>query len=182
VPKRLGLLKEVLPNVSHVGALWHPDAYGERTMRDMLEQARSAATALGLELALVEARSPDELERAVAAIAGARAQALFPFPSPMLFTERRRIVELAAMHRLPGMFNAHEFVELGGLISYGVSLTQLYRGSAAYVDKILKGAKPADLPVQQPTKFELVINLKTAKALGITIPPTLLARADEVIE
>ena len=111
-----------------------------------------------------------------------RAEALFHFPSTMLFSERRRIVELAATHRLPAMFNSREFVQLGGLAAYGANLNDLWRRTATYVDKILKGAKPADLPVEQPTKFELLINLKTAKALGLPVPPIMLARADEVIE
>ena len=111
-----------------------------------------------------------------------RADALIMFPSPMLFSERARIVDLASKHRLPSMYNNRESVELGGLIAYGASLTDLARRAATFVDKILKGAKPADLPIEQPTKFELVINLKTAKALGLTIPPSLMLRADEVIQ
>ena len=127
-------------------------------------------------------RGPDEFDRAFSAMTKERAEALIVFPSPMLFNERRRIVNLATKHRLPSMFAAREFVELGGLMSYGASITDLIRRAATYVDKILKGAKPADLPVEQPTKFELVINLKTAKALGLTIPQSLLGRADEVIQ
>jgi ABC-type uncharacterized transport system substrate-binding protein len=182
VPKRLALLKEALPTVSRVAGLWHPGAFSESTMSDMLKQAADAADALALQLQLVEARSPEQLDHAFATIDGTRAEALFPFPSPMLFTERRRIVDLAAMHRLPAMYNSREFVALGGLIGYGASITGLNRRAAFYVDKILKGAKPSDLPVEQPTKFELFINLKTAKTLGLTVPPTLLATADEVIE
>jgi len=182
VPKRLALLKEILPKISRVAVLWHPGAFGERTMRDMLNEIADAAGTLGMQLQLVEVREPNELDHAFSTMARERAEALFQFPSAMLFSERRRIVELAAMHRLPSMFNGREFVQLGGLIAYGVSLSDLSRRSATYVDKILKGAKPADLPVEQPTKFELVVNVKTAKALGIDIPPTLLARADEVID
>jgi ABC-type uncharacterized transport system substrate-binding protein len=182
VPKRLALLKELLPGLSRVAVLWHPDAFSERTMSDMRKETAAAADALALELAFVEAHGPDELERAFAAVAHERAEALFTFPSPMLFTERRRIVELSALRRLPGMFQAREFVELGGLIGYGASISDLHRRGAVYVDKILKGAKPADLPVEQLTKFELTVNLKTAKALGLEVPPMLLARADEVIE
>jgi putative ABC transport system substrate-binding protein len=111
-----------------------------------------------------------------------RASALITFPSPMLYSERSRLVGLAAKHRLPAMFNAREFVELGGLIAYGASIPDLNRRSAIYVDKILKGAKPGDLPIEQPTKFELLINAKTAKTLALIIPPSMLARADEVIE
>jgi putative tryptophan/tyrosine transport system substrate-binding protein len=182
VPKRLGLLKEALPKVSRVGALWHPGAFGERTTRDMLKETEAAARALGVQLQLVEVRGPDELDRAFSTMSNERSEALIMLPSTMLFNERKRIVALAAKHRLPSMFNARESAELGGLISYGASLPDLIRRSATYVDKILKGAKPGDLPVEQPTKFELVINLRTAKALGLTIPPSLLGRADEVIQ
>jgi putative ABC transport system substrate-binding protein len=182
VPKRLALLREVLPKISRVAVLWHPGAFGERTMRDMLNEIAEAAGALGMQLQLVEVREPNELDQAFSRMARERAEALFQFPSAMLFSERRRIVELAAMHRLPSMFNEREFVQLGGLISYGVSIADLGRRSVTYVDKILKGAKPSDLPVEQPTKFELVVNLKTAKTLGVEIPATVLARADEVIE
>jgi len=182
VPKRLALLKEALPNVSRVAALWHPGAFGERAMTDMLREIEAAARALGVHLQLVEVREPDELDRAFSTMTSERTDAVFVFPSSMLYGERRRIGELATKHHLPTMSGAREFVELGGLIAYGASITDLLRRGASHVDKILKGAKPADLPVEQPTKFELVISLKTAKALGITIPPTLLASADEVIE
>jgi putative ABC transport system substrate-binding protein len=182
VPKRLSLLREVLPKVSRVAVLWHPNAFSSRTMADMLKESADAAAILGLQLQLVEVRSPDELERAFSAINEARAEALFPLPSPLLFAERRRIVDLAAMNKLPGMFNSREFVELGGLIAYGASIADLNRRSASYVDKILRGVKPADLPVEQPTSFELLINLKAAKTLGIDIPLLLQQRADEVIE
>jgi putative ABC transport system substrate-binding protein len=182
VPKRLALLKELLPAMSRVGVLWHRDAFSERTMSDMLKEIAEAARALGLQLQLVEVRGAAEFDDVFSAMARERAEALFQFPSTMLFGERRRLVQLAATHRLPAMFNEREFVELGGLIAYGTSIAALRRRTATYVDKILRGAKPSDLPVEQPTKFELIINLKTATALGLTIPPTLLARADEVIE
>ena len=182
VPKRLELLKEALPKVARVAALWHPGAFSERTTRDMLKATEAAARTLGVQLQLVGVRSPDEFDRAFSTMIRERADALIMLPSPMLFAERRRIIDLAAKHRLPSMYNARESVELGGLIAYGTSITDLYRRGATHVDKILKGAKPADLPVEQPTKFELVINLKTAKALGLTIPQSLLLRADEVIQ
>ena len=181
LPKRLALLKEALPTASRVVALWHPGAYGERTMSDMMKETEAAARTLGVQLRLVAVQDPDELERAFSTIAGERADALLVFPSPMLFVERRRIVDLAAKYRLPSMAMGREFAELGGLIAYGASIPGLFRRSATYVDKIIKGAKPADLPVEQPTKFDLVINVKAAQALGIDVPP-LLARADEVIE
>ena len=182
VPKRMQLLKEALPGVSRVVGLWHPGAYGERTLNDMLKEAEAAARTLGLQLRLVAVRRADELSPAFGTIVGMHADALFVFPSPLLFTERRRIVELAAKQRLPSMSQDRAFVEDGGLLSYGASIIALARRGAMYVDKILRGAKPADLPIEQPTKFELVINLKTAKALGLTIPPSVLARADEVLE
>jgi putative ABC transport system substrate-binding protein len=180
--KRMQLLKDALPNVSRVAALWHPGAYGERTMDDMLKATEAAARALGVHLQLIEVRAAEELERAFSTMTKERAEALFLFPSPMLFLARRRIVELAATHRLPSVSQAREFVELGGLIAYGANINDLFRRSTVYVDKILKGAKPADLPVEQPTRFELVINLKAAKELGIDMPLSLMIRADEMIE
>jgi len=182
LPKRLALLKEALPSVSQLAALLHPHAYGESTMRDMMEQSEAAAKMLGVQLRLAAVQGPDDFDTAFSAMAQERADALLVFPSPMLFTERRRIVDFAAKHQLPSMAMAKEFAELGGLMTYGASLPGLMRRSANYVDKIINGAKPGDLPVQQPTKFDLVINIKTAKALGVDIPPSLLARADEVIE
>ena len=182
VPKRLALLKEVLPGASRIAVLWHPGAFGERTMNDMVKETEAAARTLGVQLQFAEVRHPDEFDRAFSAMAGAHASALIVFPSAMLFNERTRIVALAAQRRLPAMYQSRGFVELGGLIAYGTSITDGYRHAATYVDKILKGAKPGDLPVEQPTKYELVINLKTARALGLTIPPSLLQRADQVIE
>jgi ABC-type uncharacterized transport system substrate-binding protein len=182
VPKRLSFLRELLPTISRVAVLWHPGAFSEPTIREMLNEVAQAARTLGVQLQLVEVRSADEFDHAFTTMVGARAEALFQFPSTLLFNERRRIVDLAARHRLPAMFNAREFVQLGGLIAYGANLAELNRRAAAYVDKILKGAKPFDLPIEQPTKFELFINLKTAKALGLAVPDRLLVGADEVIE
>ena len=180
VPKRLALLKEALPSASQVAALWHPRAYGERTMNDMMKETEAAGLSLGLHLRFVAVQSPDQ--QAFSTIAAERTDAVMVFPSPMLFNERGRIVDLAGKLRLPLISMGREFVELGGLMSYGADITDFIRRGATYVDRILRGAKPADLPVEQPTKFELFINLKTAKELGIDIPATLLARADEVIE
>jgi putative ABC transport system substrate-binding protein len=182
VPKRLALLKEAIPKMSRIAVLWQPGAYGERTMNDMMREAEAAAQSLGLFLQLVEVQSPDDFDQAFSKIAGDHVEAVIVFPSSMLFTERRRIVEHAEKLRLPLMSMSKEFVQIGGLMSYGSDITNFNRLSAAYVDKILRGAKPADLPVEQPTKFELAINLKTAKLLGLSMPPTLLASADEVIE
>jgi putative tryptophan/tyrosine transport system substrate-binding protein len=182
VPKRLALLKQALPTASQVAALWHPGAFGERTMSDMMKETEAAARSLGMHLRLVAVQGPDEFERAFSTIGEERADALIVFPSPMLFLERRRIVDLAAKHRLPSMAMGREFVELGGLMSYGASIADLFRRGATYVDKIVKGANPADLPVEQPTKFDLVINLKTTRELGLTISREFLLLADEVIE
>jgi len=181
-PKRLELLKEVTPRISRVAALWHPDFFSKRTNEEMLKETEAAALTLGIRVQLVGVRGPDEFDRAFSTMAREHADALFVFPSGMLYFERRRIVALATKHRLPSIYVAKEYVELGGLISYGPSINGLARLSATYVDKILKGAKPADLPVEQPTKFELVINLKTARTLGLTIPQSILVRADEVIQ
>jgi len=148
----------------------------------MLKETETAAWTLRMQLQLVGARGPDELDRAFSTMTRERAEALIVFPSPMLFNERRRIVDLAAKHRLPSMSDAREFVELGGLIAYGASVNDLIRRGANHVDKILKGAKPADLRVEQPTKFELVINLKTAKQIGVTFPQSILFQADKVIK
>jgi ABC-type uncharacterized transport system substrate-binding protein len=182
VAKRVGLLKQALPNTSRLAALWHPGAFGERTTRDMLQAIDTAAQGLAIELQLLEVRGADEFDRAFAAMVANRADALLVSPSTFLFAERKRIVDLAVEHRLPSISAAREFADLGGLMSYGANLADLSRRGATYVDKILKGANPAELPVEQPTKFELVINLKTAKALGLTISDPFLLLADEVIE
>ena len=182
VSKRLQLLKEIVPGLSRVVVLWHPRAYGERTMAGMLKEIESAAESLGTRLQLVPAASPADLDSAFAAMAKERTDGLIVFPSPMLFSQYSRIVTFAANNHLPAMYAAREGVELGGLVSYGVNLPDLSRATAIYLDKILKGAKPAELPVQQATKFELVINLKTARALGLTITRDFLLIADEVIE
>jgi putative ABC transport system substrate-binding protein len=182
IGKRLELLKRALPGVSRVAALWHPGDYVERMEKDMLTEADRAARALRLRLQVVEARGPEDFDRAFSDMARARADAVTVQGTNIFFIERRRLVDLAAKKRLPAMYQTREFVEAGGLMSYGPNVADLHRRAATYVDKILKGAKPADLPVEQPTKFELVINLKTAKALGLTIPPSVLQRADEVIQ
>ncbi len=182
VGKCLELLKQAVPGVSRVAVLWEPGAVGERTEKDMLKEADVAARALGVRLQFVEVRGPADFDRAFSDMTRARAGALTVLPSNMFVNERRRLVDLAAKNRLPAVYPWRESVDAGGLMAYGPNLADLFRRAATYVDKILKGAKPADLPVEQPTKFELVINLKTAKALGLTIPPSLLQRADEVIQ
>jgi len=182
IAKRVQLLREAVPGASRLAVLSHPGVYSEQTMRDMLEGTEVAARTLGLHLQLLEARSPNEFGRAFSAMATDGANSLIVFPSPMFYAEHRRLVDLATKHRLPTIYAFKEAVDAGGLMSYGTNIPELLRIAATFVDKILKGAKPADLPVEQPTKFELVINLKTAKALNLTIPPSVLARADEVIE
>ncbi len=182
VGKWLELLKQAVPGVSRVAFLWQPGVLGERTEKDILKAAEVAGRALGVRVQFVEARGPADIDRAFSDMTRARAGALTVLSTPMFGSERRRLLDLAAKSRLPTVYSFREYVDAGGLMSYGSSLADLSRRAATYVDKILKGAKPADLPVQQPTKFELVINLKTAKALGLTIPPSLLQRADEVIQ
>ena len=182
VGKCLEQLKQAIPAVSRVAVLWHPGAMTERTDKDMLKRAEVAAQALGVRLQVLEARGPADFDTAFTEMTRARADALAVLTSSMLFGERRRLVGLAAKNRLPAVYPWREGVDAGGLMAYGPDLADLLRHAATYVDKILKGAKPADLPVQQPTKFELVINLKAAKALGLTVPPLLLLRADQVIQ
>jgi len=182
VAKRLQLLRDIVPGLARVAALWHPHAYGERTMASVVKDIEDAARTLGMQLQLVPADGPDDFASAFSTMAKGRAEAFMVLPSPMLFGEHRRIVELAASNRLPGMYQAREFVAAGGLMSYGANLDDLFRRTATYVDKILKGAKPADLPVERPTKFELVINLKAARTVGLTINRDILLVADEVIE
>jgi len=182
VAKRLQLLREVVPNLSRVAALWHPNAYSERTMAAVQNEIELAARSLGLRLQLAPAVSPDDLAGAFGAMAREHAEALIVMPSPMLFGEYRRIVSIAANSGLPAMGAAREFADLGGLMSYGANQPDLARQTATHADKILKGAKPADLPVEQPIKFELVINQATARKLGLKIGRELLAVADDVLE
>ena len=176
--KRLELLKEAVPKASRVAVLSTPaSTENEASMTSMEEAARS----LGVQLRAIEVRDVRDFEKVFSTITKERSGALMVLTGPLLTTNRRRIVELAAKNRLPAMYGISEFVDAGGLMFYGASLSDMYRRAAVYVDKILKGTKPADLPVEQPTKFEFVINLKAAKQIGLTIPPNLLARADRVI-
>src|SRR5712691_4177923 len=179
VGKRIELLKETLPGLSRIAVLWNPES---RTQSLSLRDAEAAARSLGLHIRPAEVRRPEDLEKAFASRARERTDALALMQSNMFRAHRVRIVELAARHRLPATFSERGYVEAGGLMSYGSDEKAIFRRLAIYVDKILKGAKPGDLPIEQPTKFELVINLKTAKALGLTIPQSLLQRADELIQ
>jgi putative ABC transport system substrate-binding protein len=181
--KRLQLLKELAPGLSRVAVLWNP-AFGAGSQRwdGYVGLVGDAAAKLGLELQFVEARSRDDLDGGFAAIRRGQADGLLLLSDPLMFALQARIADFAVRHRLPSSYPLVEYVKVGGLMSYGPSMSDLYRRAARYVDRILKGANPADLPVEQPTKFDLVINLKTAKALGLSIPPSVLARADEIIE
>jgi ABC-type uncharacterized transport system substrate-binding protein len=182
VGKRLELLKQAVPGVRRVAVLWPPGDVPERTAKDMLKGAELAARALGLRLQLVEARGPADFDRAFSEMTTERADALSVLTGAMLFTERRRLAELAEKTGCRQCTHGGRVQMPGALWPDGPNVADLYRRAATYVDKILRGAKPADLPIEQPTKFELVINLKTAKALGLTIPQTLLQRADQVIQ
>ena len=178
--KQLALLKETVPKASRVAVLSNPALAA--TAAPILSEVERAARSLGLELQVLGVRGPEDFDRAFEAMTRKQADALFVLGDAMLFTHRQRLVDLEAKHRLPTMHNAREFVESGALMAYGVDFVWHMRRAAFYIDRILKGTKPADLPVEQPTKFELVINLKTAKALGLTIPPSVLVRADVLIE
>jgi putative ABC transport system substrate-binding protein len=174
--KRLELLREAVPRATRIAVLARAES-----AHLQVPQAQQAASNLGVKLVVVEMRD-DDYDRAFARFVADRAEALFVLASSIFFSDQRRIIDLAARYRLPAIYEWREQAEGGGLMAYGSSLSAVAGRLAVYVDRILKGAKPADLPVEQPTKFELVINLKTAKALGLTIPPSVLARADEVIE
>jgi ABC-type uncharacterized transport system substrate-binding protein len=182
IGKCMQLLKEVVPVATRVAVLTHPGSATAKTDKDFATRAQAAGRSLGFVVQLIDAGRPVDLDRAFAEMSRWRANAFVVMPYATLLQERARIVALAAKQRLPAVYAYRENVVAGGLMSYGADLADQFRRSAAYVDRILKGAKPADLPVEQPTKFELIINLKTAKALGLTIPQSLLQRADHVIE
>jgi putative ABC transport system substrate-binding protein len=177
--KRLELLKEVLPRLTHVAVLWN---VANPYSGNVFKETQVAGQTLGIEVQSLEVRGPDDFDGAFEAARRERPDALVTVEDPLNFDHRKLIADFTAGRRLPSLHGAKEFAAAGGLISYGTNLADVFRRAASYVDKILRGAKPADLPVQQPTRFDLVINLKAAKALGLEIPPTLLARADEVIE
>jgi ABC-type uncharacterized transport system substrate-binding protein len=179
VAKQLELLKEVAPRISRVAVLQNPSNSGHPPQ---LRQAEGAAQVLGVQLHMVQAGSPAEIEAAFGAMRSHRVGGVLVLRDPLFYAQRTKIAALAAKSRLPAVYGNREEAEAGGLMTYGASIQVTFRRAATYVDKILKGAKPGDLPVEQPTKFELVINLKTARALGLTIPSSLLGRADEVIQ
>ena len=177
--KQLELLKEMVPGLSRVGVLWNPTNPWHAAG---VKRVEIASQALGLRLQVVGVRGPDEFDAAFAAMARERAGAILGLPDPMTFAHRARLADLAAKHRLPTMNGVTAYTEAGGLASYWPDGAEMFRRAAGYVHKILSGARPGDLPIEQPTKFELVINLKTAKRLGLRIPPPVLARADRVLE
>jgi putative tryptophan/tyrosine transport system substrate-binding protein len=180
--KRLEILKEAIPRTTHVAILWQPGGGGESTSHDvMIDRARQAAQSLRVELSVLEVRTADDIDKVFVEAARRRADAVMILGTPMFFTQRARLVGAAARARLPAMYSTRQFVDQGGLMSYGASLDDLLRRSAGYVDRILKGAKPADTPVEQAAKFELVINAKTARSLGIDIPVSVRNRADRVV-
>ena len=177
--KRLQILKEIIPTLSRVAMLWNP---ANQDSQINARATESAANQLGLVVQSLETRESLQLEPAFVRMSDAQAGGLFVLADPFTISHRNQIASLAVRHRLPAVYFWKEFVEAGGLVSYGPSLVEMFRRTAIYVDRVLKGAKPADLPLEQPTTFELAINLKTAKALGLTIPQSLLARADHIIE
>jgi putative ABC transport system substrate-binding protein len=177
--KQLELLKQAVPTLRQVAVLANP---ANPLTADLLTETERAARSLGLRLRVVQVREPKQLDDAFATMKNERVPALLVIPDPLVNDSRGRIVAFAATNRLPAIYPYRTFVDAGGLMSYGVDLSDLSRRAATYVDRILKGAKPAELPIEQPTKFDLVVNLKTAKALGLTIPPSLLLRVDHVIQ
>jgi putative ABC transport system substrate-binding protein len=176
--KRVELLKEVMPKLSRVAVLRNPTNTGSQFA---LKETQEGAKQLGIRLQVLEAQRPDDLEGVFRTAVREQADALIVIVDAMFFSQRKQIGDLGIKHRLPTMLDSRQYVDSGGLMAYGVNLSDLFRRAAVYVDKILKGTKPAELPVEQPTKFELVVNLKTAKQIGLVIPPNVLARADRVV-
>src|SRR4051812_8264736 len=181
VGKRLELLKQALPGVTYVTVLQHAGVHGEATAKHMQEETDHAARGIKLKIRVVQARSPADLAPVFASLAKERTDAVLLWPSPMFLVERKQLVHLALKHKLPAMYYLREYVDAGGLMAYGPNLPAMFRRSAAFVDKILKGAKPGDLPVEQPSRFEFILNQTAAADLGVRIPEGLLMRADEVL-
>jgi putative tryptophan/tyrosine transport system substrate-binding protein len=181
-PQRLQLLKQIAPTLSRVAILWSPGTLTEDTFKKMLKETQAIARSIGVELQVVAAAKVDDFDAAFSAIAKERADGLIVLVNPMFFVQRQHIIEREAKHRLPTIYEWKPFVRSGGLISYGADIPDVYRRAAGFVDKILKGAKPGDLPVEGPTRFDMAVNLKAAKALGVTIPESIVKQAVEVIE
>jgi putative ABC transport system substrate-binding protein len=181
-PKRLEMLKQIVPTLSRVAILWQPGTLSEEAFKQMLKDAQTTARSLGVQLQVVEAKEVADFDAAFAAMVKERAEGLIVLVNPMFNVQRRHIIERAEKHRLPAIYEWKEFVRSGGMISYGADVQDIYRRAAGFVDKILKGAKPADLPVEGPTRFDVSVNLKTARALGLTIPQSILSQAMETLE
>ena len=181
-PRRLEMLKEIVPTLSRVAILWQPGTLSEEVFRQMLKETQATAQSLGVQLQVVEAKEVADFDVAFSAIVKERAEALIVLVNPMFNVQRRHIIERAERHRLPAIYEWKEFVRSGGLISYGADVQDVYRRAAGFVDKILKGAKPADLPIEGPIRFDVSVNLKTAKALGLAIPQRIRSQAIEALE
>jgi putative ABC transport system substrate-binding protein len=181
-PKRLELLKQVLPNAARVVALWHPGGLDERTEKEMLKETEQAAQSLGVRVEVLRVRGLHELEAAFARLGRDRSGPLIVLPSPIFLNDHQLVVELAAKYQVPAVYFDRRFAEAGGLMAYGADMADIVRSAAGYVDRILKGANPGDLPVARATRFELVVNLKTAKALGLTVPPAVSIQAAQLIQ
>jgi putative ABC transport system substrate-binding protein len=181
-PQRLQLLKQIVPTLSRVAILWWPGTLTEDTFNRMLKETQATARSIGVEIQIVEAAKIGDFDAAFSAMAKERADGLIVLVNPMFFVQRQNIIERAAKHRLPAIYEWKPFVQSGGLISYGADVPDIYRRTAGFVDKIVKGAKPADLPVEGPKLFDMAVNLKTARALGITIPEPIVKQAVQVIE
>src|SRR5262249_31546208 len=181
-PRRLEMLKEIVPTLSRVAILWQPGTLSEEVFRQMLKETQATAQSLGVQLQVVEAKEVADFDVAFSAMVKERAEALIVLVNPMFNVQRRHIIERAERHRLPAIYEWKEFVRSGGLISYGADVQDVYRRAAGFVDKILKGAKPADLPVEGPIRFDVSVNLKTAKALGLAIPQRIRSQAIEALE
>jgi putative tryptophan/tyrosine transport system substrate-binding protein len=180
--KRLELLKEIVPSLRRVAILWQPGSLQDETLKQTRTDTENEARPLGISVTVIEVREPGDFDAAFSAMATNQVDALIVLVSPMFNVQRKQIIDRAAAMGKPAIYEWKEFAQSGGFMSYGADLLDIYRRAASYVDKLIKGARPADLPVEHPTKFNLAINLKTAKALGLTIPTSLLARADEVIQ
>lgn len=181
-PRRLEMLKQIVPTLSRVAILWQPGTLSEEAFNQMLKDTQPTARSLGIQLQVVGAKEVADFDAAFAAMVKERADGLIVLVNPMFNVQRRHIIERAAKHRLPAIYEWKEFTRSGGLISYGADVQDIYRRAAGFVDKILKGAKPADLPVEGPIRFDVSVNLKTAKALGLTIPQSILSQALETLE
>ena len=181
-PRRLEMLKEIVPTLSRVAILWQPGTLSDDAFQRMLKDTGARAASLGIQLQVVEAKEVADFDGAFAAMVKERAEALIVMINPMFNVQRRHIIERAEKHRLPAIYEWKEFVQSGGLLSYGADVQDIYRRAAGFVDRILKGAKPSDLPVEGPTRFDIAVNLKTAKALGLTIPQSILSQSVQTLD